>query len=687
PFTVGARVVFLETLGATELLQALREREATLFACVPQFFYLIHDRVERELAARSWPARTAFRGLLRLNGALRSAGINLGPVFFRPVHRTLGHRMRLLITGGSRFDDAVGRDFYRMGFDLLQAYGLTETSGAATVMRPGKPWTGSVGPALPGVEIKILPRQAEAGEAAADGEVLIRGPIVMEGYYNRPEVNAEVLPDGWLHTGDLGRLDRRGNLFITGRKTEIIVTSGGKNLYPEEIETHYRQSPFIKDICVVGVSPPGERAAERLHAVVVPDFELLRQRKIVNVREMIRFEIEGLSIHLPSYKRVLGFEIWTDDLPRTTTRKLKRFEIERSVRAGAGAPAAAAETELSPADAAWASEPDVASALALIAEAARRQPPLQPEANLDLDLGLDSMQRVELITRLEQSFGLALPESAATEVYTVRELVEAFRAGGRGAAAPSAEGDSWARLLASAAPPDAEVRELFRPRRIVTLLLFVLLKLAYALAWVFLRFRVSGRRHLPAAGPFVLSPNHQSYIDPFLLTAALPYRLVRNVFFVGASEFFESPLMRFLARMVRLVPVDPDRNLVRAMQAGACGLRQGGVLVLFPEGERSPDGIPRRFKKGASILSLHLQVPIVPVGLDGAFDVWPRGKSPQRLAPVRMRFGPPLPPPEPLPQPASVKDSEARYASAAEQLRHAVVELWESLRPAGAHTA
>jgi 1-acyl-sn-glycerol-3-phosphate acyltransferase len=164
--------------------------------------------------------------------------------------------------------------------------------------------------------------------------------------------------------------------------------------------------------------------------------------------------------------------------------------------------------------------------------------------------------------------------------------------------------------------------------------------------------------------------------------AALPYGLMREVFFVGASEYFETSLMRFIARTARLVPVDPDRNLVRAMQAGAYGLRQGGVLILFPEGERSPDGTPRRFKKGASILSLHLQVPIVPVGLEGLFDVWPRGKPPQRLAKVRMRIGAPLPPPEPLPQRASVQESEARYASAAEQLRRTVVELWESLRPA-----
>ena len=686
PFTVGARVVFLETLGASELLQALRERRVTLFACVPQFFYLIHERVQRQVAARSWPARVMFRGLLSLNANLRAVGINLGPVFFRPVHQTLGPRVRFLVTGGSRFDVNVGQDFWRLGFNLLQAYGLTECSGAATLTRPGEAWNGSVGRPLPGVEIKILPRDEETGAVAADGEVLIRGPIVMEGYYNRPEVNAEVLPDNWLHTGDLGHLDPRGNLYITGRKKEIIVTSAGKNLYPEEIEAHYRRSVFIKDICVVGVSLPGERAAERLHAVVVPDFEKLRERKIVNVREILRFEIEGLSILLPSYKRVLGFEIWTDDFPRTTTRKLKRFEIERRVRAQEGAQPAAAEPEITPADAAWAAEPDVASALSVIADAARRRPPLRADANLDLDLGLDSMQRVELFTRLEQTFGVSLPDTIVSQVYTVRELVEALRAAARAPAPTTTEGDPWARLLAPAGPPDAEVEQLLQPKRLLPFALFAMIKLVYAIAWIFLRFRVSGREHLPTAGPCILSPNHQSYIDPFLLVAVLPYRLFRGVFFVGASEYFETPHMRWIARLANLVPVDPDSNLVRAMQTGAYGLHQGRVLVLFPEGERTPDGAPKRFKKGASILSLHLQVPIVPVALEGAFDVWPRGKPPQRLAAVRLRFGPPLPPPEPLPEWASAGESETRYASAAEQLRQAVVELWQSLRPHGART-
>src|SRR5260370_6447064 len=136
-------------------------------------------------------------------------------------------------------------------------------------------------------------------------------------------------------SGDLGYLDERGNLFITGRKKEIIVLSSGKNIYPEEIESHYLRSPYIRELCVMGlVNRPGEPGSERLHAVIVPNFDTLRERKIVNAGGVIRFDVEELSVELPSSKRILSFDLWRDPLPRTTTRKLKRFEIQRRVISG-----------------------------------------------------------------------------------------------------------------------------------------------------------------------------------------------------------------------------------------------------------------------------------------------------------------------------------------------------------------
>src|SRR5579859_1995433 len=399
PFAVGARIVYLETLNTTELLRALSERGITLFCCVPQFFYLIHERVMQQVKARPAPARLAFRTMMAISAAGNKVGLPLGKLFFRPVHKLLGPKIRFFITGGSAFDPKVGRDMEKLGFKLLQAYGLTETTGGATVTPPRARVMGSVGQPLKGVQVKIVDPQPAEGVRFPVGEIAITGNIIMQGYYNRAEATAETIRDVWLDTGDLGYQDERGNLFITGRKKEIIVLSSGKNIYPEELEAQYMRSPFIKEICVMGlVNRPGEPFSERLHAVIVPNFDVLRERKIVNTREVIRFDVENLSMELPSTKRILSFDLWPDPLPRTTTRKLKRFEIQRRVIANerSGLTVAGAGEELTAAEALWLAAPEVQKAVAVIREACKAQKPVLPSSNLELDLGFDSMERVEL---------------------------------------------------------------------------------------------------------------------------------------------------------------------------------------------------------------------------------------------------------------------------------------------------
>jgi long-chain acyl-CoA synthetase len=682
PFSVGARVVFLETLNTNDLLRALREREISAFCCVPQFFYLIHQRVLEQVARATRPRRFAFRLLLWLGGTLRERmGINLGPVLFARVHHALGPRMRVLVTGGSRFDPRIGRDFFRLGFNILQAYGLTETSGAATVLRAGDRRVDSVGQALPGVELKIVPSE-RPGEI---GEIAIRGPIVSPGYFRRADTNAEVFRDGWLHTGDLGCLDASGRLHITGRAKEMIVLGSGKNIYPEEIEAHYSRSPYIKELCVVGRALPGAPASERLHAVVVPDFEVLRERKILNSREILRFEIGNLSTELPGHKRILSYDIVPDDLPRTTTRKLKRFEIERRLGPegdGRSGIAPATHTSDDATDATWASDPHVFQVLQLLRDAARDGDTIGPTSNLELDLGLDSMSRVELLASLEARFGISVPDEVAHRLFTVGELVEAVRpSGGAPGEGTDVDFDPWQKLLGDIPDDDLAVAPILVARPWLVHLLYAGAKLLYALAWLLLGLRVSGREHLPKQGPFLISPNHQSFLDAFLLVSVLPFHAAREVFYVGASEYFATPFRAWIARMIHVVPVDADTNLVRAMRAGAHGLRRGKILILFPEGERSIDSEIKTFKKGAAILSLNVGAPIVPVALDGVYEIWPRAQRPRlsKLLPfsgadARIRFGPPLQPS------AGERRSDEDYSSVTARLRGAIDEMLEALR-------
>lgn len=667
PFAVGARVVYLETLNTTDLLKALAERRITIFACVPQFFYLIHQRVMGEVAKGGWLKQRMFKGLLGLNLRLRGIGVNIGPRVFGRVHKVLGGHMRLLITGGSKFDPAIGKDLYALGFTIQQAYGLTETSGAATLNRPDEAHIDTVGRILPGNELKVLPPEGDA----EDGEIAIRGPIVMQGYYNRPDANAEVFRDGWFLTGDLGRIDSAGRLTITGRKKEIIVLASGKNIYPEEIEAQYRKSAVIKEICVMGVTRPDEPTTERLHAVVVLDDDVLKARKVANAGDLLRFEMESAGAALPSHKRVLGYDVWFEPLPRTTTGKLKRFQIQRTLQEREAAKVVEAARPLSGVDQEWLDDPHVADAAALVRQRAKGDATLRPEANLELDLGLDSMERVELLTELEQRFAVKVPESATHEIATVRQLVEAVRpAAGAGGGAVDA---AWSTLLADIPPvTDPVLGRLLEPRPVVTRLLWLV---ARVLGRLVSRVRVEGLEHLPAKGPYLLCPNHQGYFDPFLLCSVLPYHVFRAMFVVGAAEYFQTPLTQWLARQVNLVPVDSDSALVPAMKAGAFGLTHGRVLLLFPEGERSIDGTVKRFKKGAPILASHLGVPMVPVALKGIWEMWPRTRTIDwryvgvwRSHRVRISVGPPLTVPAGEP-----------YADAATRLRDTVDAMWRRL--------
>jgi len=672
PFTFGAKVIYLESLNVTDLLRALRDGGATLFCCVPQFFYLIHERIMKEVQARGALARLAVRAMMQVSRLLHPFGINAGKVFFRKAHEAIGPRMRYLITGGSRFDPAIGLDLQAMGFEVLQAYGLTETSGGAFVTLPRHNVVGSVGQALWGVEGKIVDPQPADDGGPGSGEICIRGRLVMKGYWNRPDATAQVIRDGWLHTGDLGYFDEHKNLHITGRQKDVIVLSSGKNIYPEELEAHYGQSPWIKEMCVMGLeSAPGEPFAERLHAVVVPNFELLKQRRIVNINEVIRFDVDTLSAQLPSTKRILGYDIWREELPRTTTRKLKRYAIQKRVqelRASRGAPAQAAR-ELTDEDAGWLQDPGVQRAVALIRRSAKNGGrEVRPADNLELDLGLDSMERVELLVALEKELGARVEDSVVSEVYTVRELVDAVRAG-IGSASTRGGFAGWDGVFATESD-DPEVLAIAQPRRLLTLAWFLFGRLVNLLVRDSFSLKITGLDKLPPHGPYIISPNHQSFLDAPVLVSLVPWSVYRELFFVGTSEIFGDGLLRRLARSIKLIPVDPDSNLVPAMRAGAFGLRRGKILVLFPEGERSIDGTPRTFKKGAAILSAHLNVPIYPVALAGFHEAWPRGKSFQKFTRLRIAIGDPI-----LPSPGRPHD-EKTYEELTRELKERVMGMW-----------
>jgi long-chain acyl-CoA synthetase len=640
PVAIGAQVVFIDTLRRAEILEALETGGVTILLAVPQFFYLFYDQIEEELNRRSLPVRGLFGSLLALNRIATRLGFNLGRFFFRRIHDRFGERIRLLVSGGSAFDPKVARFFSDLGFTVLQGYGLTETTGACTATRPESNLVGSVGTAIPDCEVRVVDP-----DAAGVGEIAIRGPIVMKGYYRNPQTTAEVVKDGWLYSGDLGMIDKTGNVHITGRRKEVIVLPNGKNIYPDEIEAHYQQCPYIKEIAVLGITTGGSHeTSERLHAVVVPDFEVLKAKRIANAREILRDEIGRWSAQLPKYKRLMSYQIQKEPLPRTTTRKIRRLELKKLIESSglrapeqgeASRPDAPQDTELK--------ESAVGQEVLRCLRENYHRSPVELDMNLELDLGFDSMERVEFLASLEHSLSITLPEDFGAEILTVRDLIARIdQQTGGGSGSATAARQSWKNILSKETlDEEGEWRVKFSGTAL-TLFKYLGLRVVYLLSRIFLRLEVRGLENLPRDGPFLICPNHQSYIDPFIVLCVVPYRTFKQVFFVGDSEYFKSWFMKLLARLANIVPVDPDVHLLRAMKAGAYGLYRNRVLCIFPEGARSFDGELKEFKKGAAILAREIGVPIVPVALHGAYEVWRRDSWKIRPHKVKMIFGAPL---------------------------------------------
>jgi long-chain acyl-CoA synthetase len=638
PVFKGCRLTFLDSLDPARVIRTFSEEGITIFVCVPQFFYGIYRRIEAEIEKQSWSRRFLFRRLLGLCHVLREElGLNPGRTVFRRIHARFGSRFRLFGVGGARFDPMVEAYLRDLGFGLVQAYGMTETAALITISTLDKYQVGSVGRALPGTELRI-----DKPDAEGVGEILVRGPNVTKGYWRNPEATRQAMEDGWLRTGDSGRLCRSGFLYLTGRLKDVIVLSSGKNIYPEELEHHYQmRCPEIKEMCILGLADetPGS-AGEKLHAVIVPDFDYLRSRKIVNTVEMIRWVLETNSQGLPSYKRVKSFEIRRDPLPRTTTRKIKRFQVEKERHEQA----VLSEAEPAPQTPVAEPQDQVEAVVFQQILQMKRVPGLRKEMNLEIDLGFDSLERVEMLSNLQESLQVHVSDEVAAEILTVGELAEALRTAGKkeeAAARPRESAASWQEILRKPLTSDDAERmeKLLSPRPFAEFLLYLAALVTWLLGKVLFHFQVQDVEKLPREYPFLICPNHLSYLDPFFVVAAMPRRVIKRLFFLGYSEYFESGPLGFLGRMIKVIPVDADKQLRQALRLAAEGLNQSRLLCVFPEGERSIDGSLKTFRKGPAILASELKVPVVPVAILGTYEVWRRGDSQFHLHPVWVRFG------------------------------------------------
>ncbi|MDD5556950.1 MAG: AMP-binding protein [bacterium] len=657
PLLSGVRITYLSPLRPDLIARCMREQEVTVTAVTPQVLKLLHRGIRDRLAAPPLPARAAAAvAAACCRAAVRLGLPHPGGVIFRRLKESLsGARFRYFVCGGARLDPVVARDFLSWGLTVLEGYGLTETAPVAAMNRPSRPRPGSAGEAIPGVEIRI-----DRPDRRGAGEILIRGPNVMGGYLDDPAATAAVIENGWLRTGDLGRIGAGGALFIEGRRKEVIVLSSGKKVSAAEVEAHYSAAPSVREICVF----PDE-AEEKVVAAVVPDLDYFRRSGESNVAERVRWDLELLSARLPPHSRLKDFAI-VDDLPRTRLGKVRRHEARAAFRSRARREDRGGAVPIECRSAVG------GEVLRVLREETGREA-RSAEDQLELDLGLDSLGRVSLMGALERACGVRIEESAFLPLLTVGELI-AYVEGRAEAGGGTPAARDWGEIIRAGPPPRLERTisiEQGAAGKALAALAGAAVTVVCALSF---RLRARGRGHVPE-GAFIVCPNHASFIDGFLVFSALPRRVRQRVYFLGLHTYFEVPVLRRLLRWLRIIPVDPARNIVETLQASAFVLGSGMALCVFPEGARSITGEVREFKKGVAIVAREAGVPAVPTFIAGSHRAWGPGARFPRPRRVTVSFGRPLSFEEMIAKGRRAGIAGDDYEAAGAGLRAAVIEL------------
>ncbi len=581
PLYAGATMVLNTSLAAEDMMATFKNYGITIMIGVPRLYQLIYkglrEKINQSLVARA---------LVKLAGAIDS--LSFSRKVFGSVQKKFGGHLKYLVCGGAPVDREVVRLFKTLGFEILEGYGMTETAPMITFTRPGKILPGVPGHLLPGIQIRFV-----------EGEIVVSGNNVMQGYFNKPEDTAQVLKDGWLHTGDLGYLDEQGYLHITGRKKEIIVLPNGKNINPEEVERAIlKQSEFVKEAGVFlkdGI----------LQAILVPDFRKLNTEGVTALEDHFRWKvIDQVNRTVTPHKKVLRFHITSSELPKTRLGKIKRFLL----------PEMAGSRKQSVMD-----EPKTREYQAIkkfLQE--ETQQTVHPSDHIELDLALDSLGRVSLSTFIETAFGVDVPENSLADFASVEKLAEHLH---QKKTRLNFEGISWSQIL-------KEKVQINLPESWFTHNL--LKNLFHLILSMFLRIKTKGLENLPD-GPCIIAPNHQSILDGFLVASLLKRRIMKNTYVYAKEKHFRGRFLRFLANRNNIILVDVNNDLKLSIQKLAEVLKKGKNLLIFPEGTRTMNGKLGDFKQTFAILSQELKIPVIPVAINGSYNILPSGSTFPRL--------------------------------------------------------
>ena len=576
PLREGASIVFVEKIASKEILDVLEKNNISVMVGVPRVFKLFYDSIKQQIQAK-FITRKIYAIAEKINSKRFSRMI------FSKVHKKFGGHLNVMVSGGAKLDPEIATFFNVLGFTVCEGYGLTETSPVLAVNSIKYNKVGTVGKALYNTELKIV-----------DEELWVKGPQIMKGYYNKPEKTAEVMTeDGWFKTGDLAEIDKDGYLTIRGRKNSMIVLSNGKNIDPETVENKIMglSGPLIKEIGILGHE-------DKLAAIIVPDLLEFRKQGINNIQTYLKDIIENYNLTASNYKKVLDYKLVEDELPKTRLGKTKRFMLPDLYKKDEKVKEKVEEPQTQ----------EYQAIKEFVAKLKGFEP--GPEENLELDLGMDSLDKVELLAYVESTFGIKIDEEKFAEMPNLKLLSEYISE--KAEFFMNSEVD-WKKIIDKA--PNREIKNGW--------LINALRPLIYVILKMYFRLKID-RTNKISDEPQIFVSNHQSFVDALVLGALIPSKIQKKTFFLAINWYFKKGIMKYVADNGNIILVDIDKNVKETVEEIALHIKNGKNVLIFPEGARTKNGKVGKFKKVFAIIAKELNVDVQCLGIKGGYEAYSR---------------------------------------------------------------
>lgn len=628
----GTTATYVNALRPTTLLKAMRDDKTTAFIGVPRLFQMLQSTIERQ--------------------ALREE--TTGDTLAEKAQNVMGGNIRVLVSGGAALSDSVYDGFQKFGMTLYQGYGMTETAPVLSVNPYMKSKRGSVGPAVEGVEFRI-----DNPDSDGIGQIIAKGPSNMKGYYKNNVATQKAIRDGWLYTGDIGYIDEDEYLYITGHCKDVIVPASGKNIYPVELETLYGNHPDIAEMCVVGI-PYQDGSDTDVYAVIVPE----NNDEVSEVE--IHAHLQKISKLLPSYQHFHKTHIIQDALPKIDDDSIDRKSVRELLIENLAKEEVTADGVNNPQDSQTNADipEEIRASLAQLARMPANK--IKLDSHLELDLGLDSLTRLDLLILLESKIGQTIPDALLANLQTVKEVVELS--------------ESFDTMSANSTDNAEEILKLREKPHWYARIFRAGIRSLYKRRF---SFECIGIENIPQGKPYIITPNHSSHLDTLTVINALGQESHKLWTLAARDYWFRKRLQGWFAHnFLNALPIEREGNFVQFMQDLRMAnrvLEQNNGVLIFPEGTRSLDGKLQPFKPGIlSLLVYGQQVPIIPAYIHGSYDVLPKGQNFPKKHPITITFGAPLLF-DVVQNPLEMEENSEKYQQFLTELENRVAKLGETL--------